>query len=263
MTPWAPWIRRMLALPKWQAVSLIVGASVGGSVLLTLIIMTLLGAPQKTFLIALGVALGVPTLVAGPVGIVLMRLLHELDSARILAQTLANTDALTGALNRRNFMEVGTLVVARARHDATPMSVLMLDVDDFKRVNDQYGHGTGDEVLQMFARVCMQTLRPTDMLARWGGEEFVALLPSTAPADAIQISERLCNAIASGSVAAGTRDCVRVTVSIGVASSADSNTGLDELLSRADSAMYEAKRSGKNGVRLAHSASRQPVDAAA
>lgn len=253
----------MLALPKWQAISIIVGASVGGSVLVTVVVMTLLGAPQRTFLVALAVATGMPMLVSGPVGIVLIRLLHELDVARILAQTLANTDALTGALSRRNFMEVGALVLARARHDAVPMSVLMLDVDDFKQVNDRYGHNTGDDVLKMFARICMQTLRPTDMLARWGGEEFAALLPSTAPADAIQISERLCNAIASGSVAAGTGPPIRVTVSIGLATSTNSSAGLEELLARADAAMYDAKRSGKNGVRLASESFRVPLGVAA
>jgi diguanylate cyclase (GGDEF)-like protein len=183
--------------------------------------------------------------------------------ARILAQTLANTDALTGALSRRNFMEVGALVLARARHDAVPMSVLMLDVDDFKQVNDRYGHNTGDDVLKMFARICMQTLRPTDMLARWGGEEFAALLPSTALADAIQISERLCNAIASGSVAAGTGPPIRVTVSIGLATSTNSSAGLEELLARADAAMYDAKRSGKNGVRLASESFKVPLEVAA
>ena len=253
----------MLALPKWRAISIIVAASVGGSLLLTAIAMTLLGAPQRTFLIAMAVATAMPMLVAGPVGIVLMRLLHELDAARILAQTLANTDALTGALNRRNFMEAGALVLARARHDGMPMSVLMLDVDDFKRVNDRYGHQAGDDALQMTARVCMQTLRPTDMLARWGGEEFVALLPSTAPADAIRISERLCNAIAGGTVMAGTSPPIRITVSIGVATTVQDGVGLEALLSRADAAMYAAKRSGKNGVKLAPESHGLPLDAAA
>ncbi len=251
MTSWAPVIRHMLGMPKWQAVACISAASVFGSVLLTIVTMSALGAPQRTFLVALAVATVVPTLVATPVGIVLTRLLHELDAARIFAQTLANTDGLTGALNRRHFVEKSTQLMGRSLHDQTPTSVLMIDLDDFKKINDLHGHNTGDEVLQKFASVCTKTLRPSDLLARWGGEEFVALLPATSHADAIRISERLCKAIAGGSVVTTGHKVVTLTASIGVATSADSTLRLEDLLSRADAAMYTAKLAGKNCVKLA------------
>lgn len=248
MSAWAPLIRRTLVLPRWQAVACIVGASVLGSIALTVVSMTALGAPQRSFLIALGVATFVPTMVATPVGMVLTRLLHELDAARALAQTLANTDPLTGALNRRHFMETGSNLLARAAHDGTPMTVMMLDIDDFKRVNDRFGHQAGDDVLHMFARTCMQTMRSTDLLARWGGEEFIALLPGTAAADATRIAARLCCAIAAGSLKAADGQPINVTASIGLACGTGGAMRLEDLVSRADAAMYEAKRSGKNRV---------------
>ena len=238
-------------MPKWAAVGLIVGASVLGSVATTLLAMELSGAPRDILATSVLIAVLVPTLVATPVSTVLLKLLHELNAARALAQTLANTDALTGALNRRHFMDVGNLIVSRAQPDATPTSVLLMDIDDFKQVNDRHGHSTGDAVLQMFARQCMKSLRPQDMLARWGGEEFVALLPATAPADAVRISERLCNAIAEGRVAGADGASMGVTASIGVAASVGGSARLDALLSQADAAMYHAKRNGKNQVQLA------------
>ena len=249
--PWASFARYVLALPRWQAIASITGASVAGSVLMTIVTMSALGAAPRTFFIALLVASIIPTLVATPVGVVLTRLLHELDAARRLAELLANTDALTGALNRRHFMEMGTLLLARASHDETPISVLMLDIDDFKNINDRHGHQAGDDVLRMFAHTCVKTLRPTDILARWGGEEFVALLPATAPADAVRISARLCAAISQGSVHTYRNTPIGVTASVGVAASLDGSARLEELLSRADAAMYEAKLAGKNGVKLA------------
>lgn len=254
MNQWARWIRLLLSLPRWTAVGVIVGASVASSVAITLLSLVVSNVPDGMFRIALFIAVLVPTLVAGPVAIVLLRLLQELNLARALAQTLANTDALTGALNRRCFMERGHQEVARAGTRGGPVSVLLMDIDDFKQINDQFGHSTGDAVLQMFAKQCMASLRPQDMLARWGGEEFVALLPATAPADAMRLSNRLCQAIAQARSADTNGALTRVTVSIGVASSLDGPVALDALLSRADAAMYEAKRSGKNRVKLADEA---------
>jgi diguanylate cyclase (GGDEF)-like protein len=232
-------------------VGVIVGASVASSVTITLLALELTDAPREILGMSVLIAMLVPTLVAAPVAIGLMKLLHELNAARALAQTLANTDALTGALNRRHFHDMGSQIVGRARQDATPTSVLLMDIDDFKQVNDRHGHCTGDAVLQMFARQCMKSLRPQDMLARWGGEEFVALLPATAPADAVRISERLCKAIADGRVVGTGGTPMGVTVSIGVAASAGVAAELDALLAQADAAMYRAKRKGKNQVALA------------
>ncbi|MDH4392137.1 MAG: GGDEF domain-containing protein [Aquabacterium sp.] len=251
MKPWARCIRSLLSLPRWAAVGVIVGASVAGSVLITLLSLAVSDVPGSMYAVAVLIAVLVPTLVAGPVAMVLLKLLEELNHARALAQTLANTDALTGALNRRCFMERGHQAVGRAGQNASPTSVLLMDIDDFKQINDRYGHSTGDAVLQMFARQCLASLRPQDMLARWGGEEFVALLPATAPADALQLSDRLCKAIAAARVDGAGGEPRGVTVSIGVASSVGGALALDALLSRADAAMYDAKRSGKNRAKLA------------
>lgn len=251
MTRWTPLIHRILGMPRWQAIACITAASVLGSLLLTVVTLSALGAPQRSFLVALVVATVIPTLVATPVGIVLTRLMHDLDAARIMAQTLASTDPLTGALNRRHFVEKSSLLMGRAVRDQAPCSLLMIDIDDFKKINDRHGHSTGDEVLQMFVRVCTKTLRPSDLLARWGGEEFVALLPATSTADAIRISERLRKAIAEGSVVTARQHVVTLTASIGVAASEDSTLQLEDMLSRADAAMYTAKLAGKNCFKLA------------
>jgi diguanylate cyclase (GGDEF)-like protein len=245
MNRWARWIRSLLALPRWAAVGAIVGASVVDSLGVTWLSLVVADVPESM------VAVVVPTLVAGPVAIVLLTLLEELNRARALAQTLANTDALTGALNRRCFMERGHQAVGRAGSSTSSTSVLLMDIDDFKQINDRYGHSTGDAVLQMFAAECVAQLRPQDLLARWGGEEFVALLPATAAADALQLADRLRQAIAEARVAGADGEPMGVTVSIGVACSDEQTVFLDDLLLRADEAMYEAKRSGKNTVRLA------------
>jgi diguanylate cyclase (GGDEF)-like protein len=237
----------LLRLPPWRATALVVAASVLGSIALTTFIQLSLDVSARAMIVGLVIATVVPVTIATPVAGVIVSLMHRLDAARREAQRLASTDLLTGALNRRRFIEVAERELARAQHDAASISVLLLDVDDFKQVNDRAGHEVGDEVLRAVSSACSTALRPGDPMARWGGEEFVALLPGAGPGEAIGIALRVRDAIAGIAVPAPTSP-LRVTASVGVASRYDSAERLDALISRADRAMYEAKRRGKNGA---------------
>ncbi len=161
---------------------------------------------------------------------------------------LAETDPLTGAANRRCFLERAEAAAADALRRQRSLSVLLLDIDFFKKVNDTYGHGGGDEALKRFVEGCGTALRPNDLLGRFGGEEFVVLLPETNPYVAVSIAERLRTAVEALTI---THDgtSFRITVSCGVAAVAAD--GLDGALSRADIALYEAKQKGRNRVEMA------------
>ena len=161
----------------------------------------------------------------------------------------ATHDPLTGLLNRRALEARMLEEVNRVNRYGTPLSVLMLDIDFFKKINDSFGHAAGDHVLSALARFLLSTLRNTDVVARYGGEEFVALLPMTRQADAMPLAERLCQRIAEHTIDLGHGKTVRVTVSIGVAAiEATGNACWDALIDTADQAMYRAKQGGRNRV---------------
>jgi diguanylate cyclase (GGDEF)-like protein len=161
----------------------------------------------------------------------------------------AATDPLTGLLNRRGFLEAaGSLIAIRRRQRMAPVSVLVFDLDRFKAINDRSGHATGDAVLQLFAKIVRETLRATDIVGRSGGEEFVALLPSTA-AEAAVAAERVRAAFELAGIMRNGRR-IAVTVSVGVASSSPA-TAIDLLIMRADEALYRAKENGRNRVEIA------------
>jgi diguanylate cyclase (GGDEF)-like protein len=167
----------------------------------------------------------------------------QLHAATVNMRQMAFTDPLTELSNRRaGTVETGAYL-SRFKQDNLALSVAILDIDFFKRVNDTYGHSCGDEILISFARLLKATVRPSDRLYRWGGEEFLILFPGAEIAAANQVCQRLCHAIASKHF-----DGVgRVTSSIGVAEvSLDDN--LDSLVSRADVALYQAKQQGRNRV---------------
>lgn len=161
----------------------------------------------------------------------------------------AGTDALTGLANRRHFLELADRETARAaRHDA-PMSVFIIDIDNLKEVNDAQGHAAGDAVLAAFARQCVDALRETDVVARFGGDEFVVLLPDTDTTVAREVAERVrahCN-----EALMLTHVTIRYTCCLGVASREGLEDSLDEMLARADRALYLAKTSGRNRVEYA------------
>lgn len=160
------------------------------------------------------------------------------------AETRARRDGLTGAMNRAGFIEHARLEIDRRRRDMGHVSLLFVDIDHFKRINDTYGHGVGDQVLQRIIRLSRGCLRSGDTIARWGGEEFVVLLPATNLDGAVLIAEKIRLRIEAeqfDELSAG----LHVTVSVGCAQMNDGE-GLDTLVARADSGLYEAKHRGRN-----------------
>ena len=160
---------------------------------------------------------------------------------------LAATDPLTGALNRREFTLLADREALRSNRYHHALSLLMMDLDQFKRLNDTYGHAAGDKVLQRFTTLCTNTLRNVDFFGRWGGEEFVALLPETDIEGAAVIGERLRKLVAE-SVLTYHDHKINFTVSVGIAQYKDGETTLDGPLGRADSAIYDAKKAGRNRI---------------
>lgn len=160
---------------------------------------------------------------------------------------LASTDPLTGAFNRREFKSLAEQEGIRSQRYNRPLSVMMLDIDHFKDLNDTYGHAAGDLGLQNFTASCSEALRNMDILGRWGGEEFVVILPETEIEGAIVIAERLRKVVEESSFISGTNK-ISFTVSIGVAQYKPEETTVDAPLARADEAIYNAKKQGRNRV---------------
>ena len=162
-------------------------------------------------------------------------------------QRLATTDVLTQSSNRRHFFECANQAFDSACAQGAPLAFLLLDIDDFKDVNDTYGHLEGDQVLRRIAESGRGVLRRGDLFGRIGGEEFAAVLPGCAPEMALQVAERLGKEIQELSFSYEGH-AFSVTISQGLASLTEEDSTLDSLFARADAAMYEAKRLGKNRV---------------
>ncbi len=176
-----------------------------------------------------------------------------IENARLhrLIQKQAKTDPLTQLLNRREFEEQLTREVERAQRFGTPVGLVVLDLDDFKLINDRFGHLAGDGVLKAAAGAIRQCTREIDQPARWGGEEFAVILPHTGLDGAARLAERLRQAIAERQIPTPDGRSVRVTASFGVAALPGSGTTQVELTAAADDAVYRSKRAGKNRVSLA------------
>ena len=249
-TGFGPWMDR---LADWvhrigvrQATLAIVGSSVLLSVLLDVLWHLLAGWPLSTRSLLLATLLPVP--IAGLGAGITLRLIVALDQARSRAEQLALTDALTGVRNRRWFMTQAALEFERATRHGRALALVLIDVDHFKRVNDEHGHQTGDRLLVEIAQTCAATLRRTDLLARFGGEEFIVLLPETGQREAVRLAERMRQA-----VQAGLRDPqhplqVPVTISLGVVAMSAATPTLDALIRATDQALYDAKRAGRDRV---------------
>lgn len=162
-------------------------------------------------------------------------------------QRLASTDGLTHSSNRRHFFECAQRELQLARQYGTPLAFLLLDIDNFKRINDTHGHQVGDQVLQRLADCCVTTLRGGDLFGRIGGEEFAALFPRCRPEQALPIAERLQRSIGALGFAAG-GETLRITVSQGLVGLEPDDADLGALYARADAAMYQAKRQGRNRI---------------
>ena len=159
---------------------------------------------------------------------------------------LSMRDGLTGVFNRRHFDDHLETLLRRAQRTLEPCSVILGDVDHFKRVNDQFGHPVGDRVLRSVAAAFAGCLRATDVIARYGGEEFVAALPDTSAAGAVKVAERIRRAVAEERESIG-QDSLSVTISLGVAAFVPGDEmAAAPLLARADAELYRAKRDGRN-----------------
>ena len=163
-------------------------------------------------------------------------------------ERLAHTDALTGLYNRRIFMQRLNEEIERVRRHRSGMSVLIFDLDHFKRVNDTFGHDMGDVVLQTVAKIADQVKRTSDVAARLGGEEFALLLPETDQQGAVQLAQRLRKAIEGHSFVSPGGAPVEVTASLGVATTTVDKVASENLLNKADRALYRAKNNGRNRV---------------
>jgi diguanylate cyclase (GGDEF)-like protein len=174
-----------------------------------------------------------------------------IENARLYNQMqhLAITDTLTGVYNRRGLLEHGQREINRALRSDRPLAVIMLDIDNFKQVNDSYSHAAGDQVLQALALLCQENLREVDIIGRYGGEEFAILLPETDGDGAYLVAQRLRQSAAETSIPTQHGE-ISITVSVGIACTQGEISNLAVLLDMADTAMYEAKRAGRNLVRL-------------
>jgi diguanylate cyclase (GGDEF)-like protein len=169
---------------------------------------------------------------------------------RALAK-LANTDSLTGLPNRRRTYELGKAAMLRAREMQVPLTVAVIDLDHFKSINDRFGHAGGDQVLQEFARVCRESIRADDVLGRWGGEEFLIVMPGASLDVAVVALERL-RALALRIELPSLGTGLQVGLSAGLATLDAKVKTLDELIARGDVALYRAKHEGRDLVRIAN-----------
>lgn len=179
--------------------------------------------------------------------LVIWRDVSALRLAQIELEKLAITDELTGLYNRRYLLRMAEQERYRAIRADRPLSLLIIDIDHFKQINDRYGHPVGDEALRQFAQICQQNIRQIDLLGRFGGEEFILLLPETNREQAQQAAERLRRLVEEASVE--TEDfSFGLTISLGITSLTDEEESIDTLLLRADQALYAAKQHGRNQV---------------
>jgi len=178
---------------------------------------------------------------------------RDLSRYKKMERQLANMalfDSLTGALSRAAFLQHAEKEFIRAKRYNRPLSVIMIDIDHFKQVNDLYGHAAGDHVLQIFVEAIEEEIRSTDILGRVGGEEFTLLLPDTPIRAASYLAERVRERISKYPYIAG-KKLIEVTASLGVTVLTDTDGHFKEMLHRADQALYKAKHAGRNRVKLA------------
>lgn len=164
-------------------------------------------------------------------------------------QEMAMTDSLTNIFNRRRFFELADAEFERSHRYHHPLSIIMMDIDHFKRVNDSHGHAAGDIVLRQVAAICKSSLRTVDIFARYGGEEFVVMLPETNAEEASYTAERMRSLVARTPISLGDKS-IQVTLSFGVVELDESCKNIEELLDRSDQALYASKHNGRNRVSI-------------
>ena len=173
---------------------------------------------------------------------------QALEALQKQAELLARTDTLTQLSNRRDFYDKTQHELNRRKRLGGAASLMMIDIDFFKHVNDTYGHLSGDQVLKVLSQVAQSVNRETDILARLGGEEFAVFMPDTPLALAAEVAERLRLVLANTNIVLPEGEHIHITVSVGVTSILATDSHIDDLLKRADTALYEAKNSGRNRV---------------
>ncbi len=173
---------------------------------------------------------------------------HKMLQSRL--EILASTDSLTGLPNRQAIMNKAEKEFANARQFSRSLSLVMIDVDHFKSINDKFGHAAGDHVLREVSTICQDVLRGSDIIGRVGGEEFVLLLPGAAQSNAEHVAERMRARLAATRIYFHDQEFT-ITASFGVATINDNDDTLQDMLDRADEAMYNAKNGGRNQVQTA------------
>ena len=175
----------------------------------------------------------------------------ELEIAHEKLMNMLNKDSMTGLYNRRYFNEISNILLQIAKRERTHLSALMIDIDKFKLINDAYGHLVGDMVLKDVASIMLEITRGSDIVVRFGGEEFIVLLPSTELQGAQLIAQKIKEAIEANKIIIEESKIIQCTVSIGISEcDCENDTDIDDLVHRVDVAMYDAKRSGRNKVIL-------------
>lgn len=202
---------------------------------------------QRLIMQRLSIAVSILLVLVISAAVTLCMAVIHLHRQRNLMQQLMLTDELTGLYNRRHLVKVAFAALTQAQRDKAPLSLLLLDLDHFKQINDTYGHPTGDEVLRQISKKLRQLSRPTDTLARIGGEEFCLLMPHTCTHDALHVADRLRLEIA-GNELHGLNLHTNPTISIGVTTGDGDSLSFEQLYSLADKALYQAKALGRNRV---------------
>jgi diguanylate cyclase (GGDEF)-like protein len=206
------------------------------------------GRPDTSWILSLG---GIPLLGSGLILAIFAYVVHQWRDREERLKELSNTDYLTNLRNRRNFMESAEIEFTRARRYGKSLAIVMVDVDHFKRINDGYGHGIGDQILKLVAKILAQEVRRHDVIARYGGEEFAFLLAETNEEQARVMAERCRERIEAAQLMVK-RSVVRVTASVGIAAYPHEGiTRIGQLIDLADRALYRAKDSGRNRVAIA------------
>ena len=168
---------------------------------------------------------------------------EELKEATDKLEVLSTTDSLTDTHNRYSIMKILDLEVDRAKRYNNPLTIFMYDIDHFKRVNDTHGHKVGDDVLYALTKVIKKTLRDIDIVGRYGGEEFLVIMPSTLLHDSIDVAQRVCETVSEHKF----KTVPQITISIGLVELQRDET-MDMLFTRADKLLYKSKNSGRNRV---------------
>lgn len=238
--------RRKTLRARWPAVA--VPLSHGVVLMLPIVLGDLMRGPHGAPMAVTWIAVFATELVVYAIGTVFIIFLLVSERAVSAHKTAASLDPLTGLLNRRGFGEATARMIEREAKAGRPVTVMIFDIDHFKSVNDRFGHAAGDDVLRIFAHVASTSLRITDLVGRVGGEEFAALLPCPTE-EALTAAERVREAFETAGIAVD-GEPLATTVSVGVAGG-PANTELDVLMASADTALYRAKRMGRNRVEAA------------